>query len=505
MRGDTQASTGAQARTHLLRESDGTPRHMRVAVVGSGFGGLCMAIKLKQAGIQDFAVLERGSSIGGTWRDNTYPGCACDVPSHLYSYSFEPEPNWTHPYARQPQIRAYIERCADKYELRPHVQLGATLSEARFDEQSHLWRCKTAEGDSFSTDILVSATGGLSNPLLPKLPGLELFEGPKFHSAQWDHSQNLAGKRVAIIGTGASTIQFLPHVARDAQHVTLFQRTPPWVMPKHDKPFSAFERFLFRSIGARRKLRRLRIFMALEMVGVAFRRPNMMRLAALEGVRHIREHIKDPALARQLTPTYTPGCKRVLLSNDYYPALARPNVDVESSPIAELRAHSILTRDGREVAADAIVFGTGFDVHSTQQRHRVEGRNGAVLGENGVGKQAYLGTMIAGFPNFFMLAGPNAGLGHNSMIFILEGAVRQTMKALALLEQRGANTVEVRADAQVAYNEGVQKKLAGSVWNTGCASWYLDETGKNITIWPGSAASYAWATRKLNVDHLTLT
>jgi cation diffusion facilitator CzcD-associated flavoprotein CzcO len=492
----------SERRPNLLRDAAGQPRHVRVAIIGSGFGGLCMAIKLRQAGIEDFVILERADAVGGTWRDNTYPGCQCDVPSHLYSYSFEPEREWTAPYAGHAEIRAYIERVTDKYGIRPFVQFGASLKEARFDEQAAVWRGQTADGERFSADILVSATGGLSNPLIPELEGRETFEGPQFHSARWDHDVDLKGKRVAIVGSGASTVQFLPHVARDAAQVTLFQRTPPWVMPKRDAPFSPRARWLLRHVAPARWLLRLQLFLAHEAVGFAFRRPNIMDGARRAGKRHIRQYVSDPELRRKLTPSYTPGCKRILLSNEYYPALARDNVDVETSGIAEIREHSIVTKDGREVPTDVIIYGTGFDVHGMSMRHHIVGRDGAVLGDGG--KDAYLGAMFAGFPNFFMLGGPNAGLGHNSVIIILEGAVRLAMNGMRMLDKHGKRTIEVKREASVRYNERVQEKLAGSVWNSGCASWYLDENGRNTTIWPGSAASYARATRKLPLQDVEL-
>jgi len=488
----------------LLAGPDGGSRHVKVAIVGSGFAGLCMAIKLRRAGIEDFVMLERSDAVGGTWRDNTYPGCACDVPSHLYSYSFETAVDWPRPYAEQADIRAYTERCFDKYGVRPFVQLNAELQRAVFDEARHHWQLTTAAGE-LTADVLVLGTGGLSNPNVPDLPGLPEFQGEAFHSARWNHDYDFHGKRVAVIGSGASTIQFLPQIAPLSQHVTLFQRTPPWVLPKSDTPFSPFERWCLRKVPFVRRMYRRYLFSWHETLGMAFRKPRMMRLARRAGERHIRQHIADPQLRALLTPDYIPGCKRILLSNDYYPALARDNVAVTGSPIREVRAHSIVTEDGQEHPVDVIVFGTGFDPQRRQAHEQIIGRDGVDLAEQWrASAEAYLGTLIAGFPNLFMLGGPNSGLGHNSMLVILEGAVRQTVQALALMERRGATSLEVKREAQDAYNADLQRRLSGSVWNSGCASWYLNDQGKNTAIWPGSAASYARATRVLDERAVSL-
>jgi cation diffusion facilitator CzcD-associated flavoprotein CzcO len=475
-----------------------------MAIVGSGFGGLCMAIKLREAGIHDFVILERGQAVGGTWRDNTYPGCECDVPSHLYSYSFEPEPDWPRPYARQADIRAYIERVTDKYELRPFIRFGAALKRAAFDERTNRWQIETSAGP-VSADMVAMATGGLSNPAIPELPGLERFQGARFHSAQWDHGYDFNDKRVAVVGTGASTIQFLPKIAPLAAHHTLFQRTAAWVLPKRNAPFSAWQRWVFRNLPWVRAAYRSQIFIAHEAYGMAFRRPQVMEHVKRMGVQHIKHFIKDPERVKLLTPNYTPGCKRILLSNDYYPALARDNVQVTGSAIREVREHSIVTADGVEHAVDVIVFGTGFDVQRRTVREELVGRGGVGLDEAWRGTpHAYLGTLVPGFPNLFILGGPNSGLGHNSIIYMLEGAVRQTMMAIRHMEQSGKHTIEVKPEAEARYNERVQKKLAGTVWNTGCASYYRNDEGKITAIWPGSAASYKRATHALVTDDLQL-
>ena len=482
----------------------GDSQYVRIAILGSGFAGLCMAIKLKQAGLTDFLILERADAVGGTWRDNTYPGCECDVPSHLYSYSFEPEPSWPRPFAAQRDIRAYIDRVADKYDLLPYVRFGHNVEECVYDEDQCRWHVRTNAG-AITADVVVAGFGGLSNPLIPDFPGLDRFQGARFHSAQWDHNHDFSGERVAVIGSGASTIQFLPHIAPSSHHLTLFQRTPSWVMPKRNKPFTRLQRWLFRFMPFLRQFYRGQIFLGLEAAGMAFRRPGWMNMARRAGIRHIKQHIRDPEVQKLMTPHYTPGCKRILLSNDFYPAIARENVSVTSSAIEEIREHSIVTADGCEHAVDTIVFGTGFDVANMGSRQRIVGRDGVVLGDLWEqGAEAYLGTMVAGFPNFFLLGGPNSGLGHNSIIFMLEGAVRQTMMALEHMEKSGADSLEVKPEAQRRYNEEVQAKLATTVWATGCESYYKHPTGKIIAIWPGSAASYRRATAKLRTGDLVL-
>jgi len=494
----------ARSQGASLVDAQGRPRHVRMAIVGSGFSGLCMAIKLREAGIHDFVILERGHAVGGTWRDNTYPGCECDVPSHLYSFSFEPETEWPRPYAGHADIRAYIERVTDKYELRDKVRFGANLSRAVFDEAQNIWRLETSAGP-LTADLVALGTGGLSNAAIPELPGLERFEGASFHSSQWDHSYDFHGKRVAVVGTGASTIQFLPKIAPKAAQLTLFQRTPAWVLPKRNKPFSAWQKWMFRNVPFVRAAYRSQIFLAHEAYGMAFRRPQVMNAVKRMGVGHIEHYIKDPALQKLLTPSYTPGCKRILLSNDYYPALARDNVSVTGSGIREVRAHSIVTADGVEHEVDVIVFGTGFDVQRKVTRETYVGRGGITLEESwGSTPRAYLGTLLAGFPNLFMLVGPNSGLGHNSIIYIIEGAVRQTMMAIQHMDAVGAKALEVKVEAEARYNERVQQKLASTVWATGCSSYYRNEEGKVTAIWPGSAASYQRATRELRVDDLKL-
>ncbi|WP_439638517.1 flavin-containing monooxygenase [Nevskia sp.] len=478
----------------------------QVLIIGSGFAGLGMAIKLREAGIEDFQILERGSDVGGTWRDNHYPGCACDVQSHLYSFSFEPNPDWTRMFARQPEIRAYLEKCADKYDLRRHIVFGANVQTARYDDASASWTVTTADGRSFKAQVLVSGMGGLSNPAMPNVKGLEKFKGKAFHSAHWDHSYDLAGKKVAVIGTGASAIQFVPQLQKLAGRVDLYQRTAPWIMPKPDREIGQIERVLYRRFPALQNAYRTAIYWALESRVLGFAvNPKLMTLVQGIARSHIKKQIADPTLRAKVTPDYTIGCKRILISNDYYPALAQDNVEVITDSIAEVRANSIVDANGVERKVDAIIYGTGFKAQDPMPRGTVFGKGGVdLLDAWKDGPEAYLGLSVAGFPNFFMLVGPNTGLGHNSMVFMIESQVAYVMDALKTMKARQLRAVDVKPDAQVSFNKGIQGKLTKTVWTSGCKSWYVDANGKNTTLWPGFTFVYRGKTRRFKADQYQL-
>lgn len=478
----------------------------QVLIIGSGFAGLGMAIKLREAGIEDFQILERGSDVGGTWRDNHYPGCACDVQSHLYSFSFEPNPDWTRMFARQPEIRAYLEKCADKYDLRRHIVFGANVQTARYDDASASWTVTTADGRSFKAQVLVAGMGGLSNPAMPNVKGLEKFKGKAFHSAHWDHSYDLAGKKVAVIGTGASAIQFVPQLQKLAGRVDLYQRTAPWIMPKPDREIGQIERVLYRRFPALQNAYRTAIYWALESRVLGFAvNPKLMTLVQGIARSHIKKQIADPTLRAKVTPDYTIGCKRILISNDYYPALAQDNVEVITDSIAEVRANSIVDANGVERKVDAIIYGTGFKAQDPMPRGTVFGKGGVdLLDAWKDGPEAYLGLSVAGFPNFFMLVGPNTGLGHNSMVFMIESQVAYVMDALKTMKARQLRAVDVKPDAQVSFNKGIQGKLTKTVWTSGCKSWYVDANGKNTTLWPGFTFVYRGKTRRFKADQYQL-
>src|SRR4051795_744091 len=429
-----------------------------IAIVGAGFSGLGLALRLREEGIEDFTVLERGEGVGGTWHFNTYPGCACDVPSHLYSFSFAPNPDWSRTYSRQPEIRAYLERVAEP--VMANVRLNCEVQGAAFSGAS--WAIETSQGP-VNAKVLVSGTGPLVEPRLPDFPGLESFAGPAFHSARWDHEADLKGKRVASIGTGASAIQYVPAIAPDVEQIYVIQRTPPWVMPHSARPISKWERRLFRALPAAQRAVRGGIYATRELMVLGFvKQPKGMKLLEKVGRRHMASALADPELIAKVTPDYTIGCKRILPSNDWYPALARDNVELVTGGIAEIRPHSVVAADGSEREVDAIAFGTGFHVVDMPVAKMVHGRDGRALEDVWDGSpNAHLGCTVAGFPNLFILLGPNTGLGHSSMVYMIESQVAYVVDALRALRRNGHRTVEVRPDVQERYNRDVQRRMKG--------------------------------------------
>ena len=475
----------------------GDGRVLDAVILGAGFAGLGMAIKLQQAGRDDFVILEKASEIGGTWRDNRYPGCACDVPSHLYSFSFEPYAGWSRLFPTQSEILDYLLRVADRHRLRPKIRFGAEAVEARFDEARNLWHVRTAGGRSFVSRYLVSAMGGLSRPALPDIPGRERFAGPAFHSAQWRHDVDLAGRRVAVIGTGASAIQFVPRIAPQAGRLSLFQRTPPWILPKLDRAHSSLEKRLIERLPGYRRLLRALIYWTYELRALAFQKPALMRRFQRMAREHLASQVADPALRARLLPDYTMGCKRVLIANDYYPALQRPNVELVTERVAEIVENGVVTADGRLHEADVLIFGTGFRATDLLSPMRILGRAGLDLDQAWrEGASAHFGTTVAGFPNLFLLVGPNTGLGHNSIVFMIEAQLRYVMDCLKQAAHRGAAAIEPLGAAQAAYNADIQQRLGGTVWASGCRSWYLDAAGRNTTLWPGFTVEFWWRTRR---------
>jgi len=461
------------------------PAHVRVAIVGSGFAGLGLAIQLKEAGIEDFVILERADDVGGTWQANTYPGCQCDVPSHLYSFSFAPNPGWSRTFSLQPEIWDYLRDLAETRGLRPHIRFGHELTGAAWDDEAQRWHVDTSRG-AWTAQVLVDATGPLSHPQVPSIRGLRRFEGKLFHSAEWDHDHDLSGERVAVIGTGASAIQFVPQIAGDVATMHVFQRTAPWILPHTDRPTTRLERRLYKTLPLLQKAVRSGVYWSRESMAVGFvKDPRFMVGAEKLAKLHLRKQVPDPELRRRLTPDFRLGCKRVLLSNHWYPALARPNVEVVTDAIREIRGNTIVLADGSEREVDTIILGTGFHVTDPPTARLVRGRGGRSLAEAAAtGIQAYRGTTMSGLPNFFKLIGPNTGLGHNSMIFMIESHLRYVLDALRVMDERGIASFEVRPEAVAAYNARIQAKMRGTVWMSGCASWYLDAHGNNVTLWP---------------------
>jgi cation diffusion facilitator CzcD-associated flavoprotein CzcO len=474
-------------------EQRGSKRHARVAIIGSGFAGLGTAIRLRQRGEEDFLIFERAGDVGGTWRDNSYPGCACDVQSHLYSFSFAPNPDWTRNYSPQPEIWDYLRRCARDFRLLPHVLFDHEVRDAAWNDGEQLWRIETSQGP-YTASALVLASGALSEPRVPRLHGFKNFKGVSFHSARWDHAYDLKGKRVAVVGTGASAIQFVPEIQPLVERLHIFQRTPPWVMPRPDRPFKERERRTFRRFPLVQRASRAGIYAFRELFVFGFRHLRLSRLIRRVALRHLERSVPDPALRAKLTPSYEIGCKRILASNDYLPTLTRPNVELVTEPIAEVHAHSIVTGDGAERVVDAIIFGTGFHVTDQPMARCVRGRGGVTLEETWAGSpRAHLGTTVAGFPNLFILLGPNTGLGHTSVVYMIEAQIEHVMEAFGYMKRHGVAVLEPRAEAQAAYVAEVDRRMSGTVWTAGgCASWYLDRTGRNSTLWP----DFTWRFRR---------
>jgi cation diffusion facilitator CzcD-associated flavoprotein CzcO len=515
----------------------GAPPDQEILIIGTGFAGLGMAIQLRRAGIEGFLLLEKEEDVGGTWLVNDYPGCACDVQSHMYSFSFEPNPNWSREFSAQPEILSYVRRCADKYGLRSDIRFNAWVIGAAYDDKEALWRVRVTDakamaafliakglnpGDPFSLEdpalpdtrvitarVLVSGIGGLAIPAYPKLRGLERFQGKTFHSQQWDHEYGLEGKRVAVIGTGASAIQFVPEIQPKVLQLDLYQRTPPWVLPKPDREITDRERWWFNNVPVTRWLRRTRLYWTLESRAIAFVvRPELLRAPERWGRQFLEHQIENAELRAKLTPNYSAGCKRILMSWNYYPALTQPNVDVVTSGIREVREHSIIDAEGVERMADAIIFGTGFRLATDMlPRGLFSGRNGRDLADaSPAGPEAYKGTTIAGFPNLFMLVGPNTGLGHNSLVFMIEAQINYVLDAIRVMQKERLQSVEVKREAQDAFNEKLQERSKRTVWTTGgCKSYYIHpETGRNLALWPNFTFLFRWVTRKFDRENYVL-
>jgi cation diffusion facilitator CzcD-associated flavoprotein CzcO len=482
--------------------------HHRVVVVGSGFAGLGMAVALKREGIEDFVVLERSDGLGGTWHDNEYPGCGCDVPTPLYSFSFAPNPNWSRFYARREEIRAYMEEVADRFGLRPHLRFGAELTGGRWDEAAARWLGEINGEDAMTANFVVGGFGGLNRPAFPDIPGIDEFEGALFHSARWDHSVPLEGRRVGVIGTGASAIQLVPQVARVAEQVTVFQRTPPWIVPKLDRAIGRREQALYARLPAVQRVVRGIVFAVTEGVGVAITRaPALMRIGEVWSRRHMRKAVEDPELRAKLTPAYRLGCKRILPSNDYYPALVRPNVELVTDGIERVTREGVITRDGAEHRLDALVCSTGFRIEEVFSRMNIRGRDGVTLTETWAdGISAHRGTTVTGFPNLAILSGPNTGTGSTSQVYMIEAQIHYVIELLRAMEREGAGSVEVRPEAQAAYNDWIQAQMQRTVWlRGGCTSWYLDDRGVNTTLYPGPSSSFWRSLRRVRLEEYELT
>ena len=478
-------------------ESPPLPEHVEVAIVGAGFGGLGAAIQLKRAGFEDFLILERASGVGGTWWANTYPGCQCDVPSNLYSFSFAPRPDWSHSYPEQPQILDYLQQCAEDFGVLPRTRLGCEVTEAEWDEEHRRWRIETSLG-RLNARFLVAAPGLLSEPSAPDIPGLESFGGTIFHSARWNHDHDLAGERVALIGTGATAVQIAPRIRDVVKRLYVFQRTPPWVIPHLDRPVGERLKRLYRRVPAVQRLARAGVYGLRELFVLGFIRDRrLLKLGEAVARLHLRRQVPDRELRARLTPGYEIGCKRITLSDEWYPTLTAPNVDVVTSGIAEVRERSIVASDGTELEVETIVLATGFSPTDPPIAHRLKDGEGRTLSEVWAGSpQAYLGTSVAGFPNFFMLYGPNLNLSHTSIVYMMEAQITYLVEAVRTMRARGLGTLDVRRRVQDEWNADLQRRLEGSVWDEGgCTSWYLDANGRNSIQWPDFTFRFRRRTR----------
>lgn len=479
-------------------------RQPSVTIVGAGFGGIALALRLRRAGFRDVTIIERADDVGGVWRANTYPGAACDVPSPLYSLSTEPNPDWPRRYAAQPDILNYVRRVVDSRGLRDSIRFGVEVVAADFDESARRWTVTTDGGETVTTDVLVTAVGQLSRPSVPAIEGRETFGGPMFHSAEWRHDVDLAGKRVAVIGTGASAIQFVPAIAPEVAHLSVFQRSAAWVVSKPDREFGPRRRRLHRAVPATLGAERLATWTYFELITFAL---TMRRLGAFTRFlsrRHLRRQVADPVLRAALTPDYEPWCKRLLFSDDYYPALARDNVSLVRDRIERIEPDGIRTADGALHPADVVVFGTGFAATEFLAPMTIRGRGGRKLEDEwSGGARAYLGISTAGFPNLFMMYGPNTNLGSGSIVYMLESQARHITGLVSWLAENPASSVEVDPTVEDAFHTRTQEKLRRSVWSR-CSSWYRTSSGEITTNWPGTVTAYRNRTRHVNRDDYRL-
>jgi cation diffusion facilitator CzcD-associated flavoprotein CzcO len=467
-----------------------------VAIIGAGFGGVCLGIKLGRAGIP-YTIFEKAPSVGGVWRDNVYPGAACDIPSHLYSYSFEPSHDWSRTYGQASEIRSYIENCARKYGVLEHIHFNSEVTASAFEEDTGRWQLMLANGSELQARFLVAATGQLSLPAEPRFPGLDGFGGKVFHSARWDHDYEMTGKRVAVIGSGASAIQFVPQIAPKVSKLYLFQRSAPYVLPKPDRPYTPLEKYVYRHFPIALASSRTRKYLYHEARVIPMTKGHGMSLIKLAFQNNLKRQVSDPKLREKLTPDYPIGCKRILISNDWYPAITRPNIEVIAAGLREVRGNNVVAADGTEREVDAIIFGTGFTTNDFLAPMAITGLEGLDLRRDAWrdGAEAYLGMAVSGFPNLFILYGPNTNLGHNSIVYMLESQTDYVLSAIRHVGTYGRAWVNVRPEVQEQYNQEVQDRLSDTVWEAGCNSWYRTASGKNTNNWPSYTIEYRRRTR----------
>lgn len=489
-----------------MKAAGGSGRWPRIAIIGSGFAGLAMAIRLKQAGIDDFTLYEKAASLGGTWRDNRYPGSGCDVPSHLYCFSFAPKADWSRKYSDQAEILGYMEDCAARFGINPHIRFNADVSAAAWDDARACWRLDFSDGGSLEADMLIAGCGQLNRPHIPDIKARDSFRGAQFHSARWPRDFDPSGKAIAIIGTGASAIQFIPELAKTAKSLTIFQRSANWIIPRNDKAYGSVAKWCFRHLPFWRRLYRSYIYWLLESRFLAFGKD-----AALAGViegqarRHMRKQVSNDALWPVLTPDYPVGCKRILISDDIYPALDQPHVRIETKAISAFTEDGVLTGDGARRKVDAVIFATGFKTTDFLAPIHITGKGGQSLEARWRdGAEAYLGLTVAGFPNLGLLYGPNTNLGHNSIIFMIEQQTRVILRLIKAMRAGKARVIDTDAERMAAYNQDTQRRLARSVWSAGCGSWYKIESGKIVNNWPGFTIGYWRRLRRVRIEDFRL-
>ena len=484
---------------------------VQLAIIGSGFGGLGAGVMALEHGFESFVILERSRAVGGTWRDNTYPGCACDIPSHLYSFSFAQNPEWSRSYPAQPEIEEYLERVTDHYSLRSRLRFNFDVDVLEWIDAESCWLITSKSGDVVRASAVISATGPLSQPSIPDIPGLATFGGEVFHSAKWRHDVPLEGKRVAVIGTGASAIQLVPAIADEVERLTVFQRTPPWVLPRDDRPTPTWRRRLYRALPFLQRLHRWRIYLRQEFLSIAFLgngsvANGMTQRIIDETKAQIDASFPDPNVAAALLPTFKPGCKRLLISNDWYPALAKPNVALVANSIERIDESGIMTADGTHHPVDVIVMATGFAVTDFPSPLRIRGRSGSELADHWKdGASTDFGLTVSGFPNLWFLAGPGTGLGHNSIVFMIEVQLQHIARALEHMRTNHVASLDLRPEVEAASYAELQRRVASTVWASGCSSWYVTDDGRVDTIWPGTTTEYWWRARRFHPDRYTMT
>ncbi|MHC3003004.1 flavin-containing monooxygenase [Gordonia sp. GN26] len=490
-----------------------TTNDVEIAIIGAGFSGLGAAIRMRQHGFDDFVLLDRGSDFGGTWRDNTYPGAACDVPSQLYSYSFAKNPTWSRSYSHQPEIHAYINDVAARHDIAARSRFNTEVTNAAWDEDEGRWIIDTARDgktEQIRARVMIGGVGPLCEPNLPDIEGIESFEGKIVHSARWDNDHDFTGQRVAVIGTGASAIQLVPELAEVTSRLDVYQRTAPWIVPRTERAYTKLEHWAYKNVPGYQSAVRGGIYAANEVVafGLTYSPTALKPVELLCRANILRGIGRDAELRRKATPAFQVGCKRILRSNDWYPALARPNVDLVTDGIDRITANGVVAKDGTKREVDVIVVATGFHVTDSPVFEKIVGKDQRSLADvwSEIGMQGYKGSFVHGFPNMMLMVGPSTGLGHTSMVYMIESQLNYLVDYLKTARAQGITRTEVRLSAQQEYNAGIQHKLRNSVWvNGGCASWYKDANGNITTLWPGFTFAFRNTTRRFDIAAYDVT